>query len=518
MAMRNLGVGSWIERWGRIAPNRTAVISGGRSWTYGELARRVRRLAQGLRSLGIEKGDRIGWLGPNRPGFLESLFAAGSLGAVMVPVNHRQEEAAIRRVIEDSGITVLVVEGSISPVAVPASVRTLVVVRGLEGAVAEDGALGVDYEALVEGSADDPLDVEVSLEDLCMLPCTSGTTGQSKGVMLTHGNVTWNVVNFLSCADFRGEDVTIAIAPFFRVSGTGVNVLPVMFKGGTVIVPTNAASDQILRLSEEHRVTVGFGNPDLLDALVRSPLWPTADLSTIRFIMTGGAPVPERLIRAFLDRGVTLLQGYGLSEAAPLALLLDPASALRKVGSAGKPPLLVEIRIVHPDLTDVGSGETGELLVRGPNVMAGYWNLPEATSKAIDKEGWLRTGDAARMDGEGYVWIVDRVQDRYVSRSRTVYPGNVERVLMAHPAVIDAGVVGIPEGTGDRQARGAAFVVLAPDGQAAADDLLALCRGRLAAHEVPTSVTFVEVLPRNSVGKLLRNELLSITEASAPGR
>lgn len=269
--MRNLGVGSWIERWGRIAPNRTAVISGGRSWTYGELARRVRRLAQGLRSLGIEKGDRIGWLGPNRPGFLESLFAAGCLGAVMVPVNHRQEEAAIRRVIEDSGITVLVVEGSISPVAVPASVRTLVVVRGLEGAVAEDGTLGVDYEALVEGSADDPLDVEVSLEDLCMLPYTSGTTGQSKGVMLTHGNVTWNVVNFLSCADFRGEDVTIAIAPFFRVGGTGVNVLPVMFKGGTVIVPTNAASDQILRLSEEHRVTVGFGNPDLLDALVRSP-------------------------------------------------------------------------------------------------------------------------------------------------------------------------------------------------------------------------------------------------------
>ena len=511
--MRNQGVGSWMQRWGRIAPDRTAVISGDRSWTYGEMASRVRRLAQGLRSLGLEEGDRVGWLGPNHPAFLETLFAAGSLGAVVVPVNHRQEESAIARVLEDSGTTLLLLERSMARVRIPAVVRRRVVVRDLEDPYAEDEALGIDYAELVGFPDDDPLDVGVGLDDLCMIPYTSGTTGQSKGVTLTHGNVTWNVVNLLSCADFRGNDVTIAIAPFFRVGGTGVNVLPVLFKGGTVIVPTAFDPDEILRLSQEHRVTVGFGNPDLLDALVRSPLWPTIDLSSIRFIMTGGAPVPERLIRAFQDRGVLLLQGYGLSEAGPLALLLDPASALRKAGSAGKPPLLVDIRIVHRGLSDVGPGDTGELLVRGPNVMRGYWNLPEATHRVIDQNGWLRTGDAARMDDEGYVWIVDRVADSYVSNDRVVYPGDVERVLMAHHAVQEAGVVGVPEGTGVG-AFGAAFVVLAPDGAVTADDLLAFCREHLADHEVPTSVSFVERLPRNSVGKLLRSELLDSAKAS----
>ena len=512
--MSNLGVGSWMERWGRITPDRTAIISGDRSRTYGEVASRVRRLAQGFGSLGLEKGDRVGWLGRNHPAFLETFFAAGSLGAVVVPVNHRQEESAIARVLEDSGTTLLVLEGSMAQAQIPAMVTKRVVVRDLEDPDAEDGALGIDYAELVASSDDDPLDVDVGLDDLCMIPYTSGTTGQSKGVMLTHGNVTWNVVNFLSCADFRSDDVTIAIAPFFRVGGTGVNVLPVLFKGGTVIVPTTFDPDEILRLSQEHQVTVGFGNPDLLDALVRSPLWPTTDLSSTRFIMTGGAPVPERLIRAFQDRGVLLLQGYGLSEAGPLVLLLDPATALRKVGSAGKPPLLVDVRIAHRDLSDVGPGETGELLVRGPNIMRGYWNLPEATNKVIDQNGWLRTGDAARMDDEGYVWIVDRMADSYVSNDRVVYPGNVERVLMAHQAVQEAGVVAVPKGTGEMGALGAAFVVLAPDGAATADDLLAFCREHLSDHEVPTLVSFVERLPRNSVGKLLRSELLDSAKAS----
>jgi fatty-acyl-CoA synthase len=219
--------------------------------------------------------------------------------------------------------------------------------------------------------------------------------------MLTHANLTWNAVNFLSCADFRSDDVTVAIAPFSRVGGTGVNVLPVLFLGGTVVVPSDLHPDGILQLMERHRVTVGFGNPDLLDALARSELWPQVDLSSVRFIVTGGAPVPERLLRAWLDRGVLLLQGYGLSEAAPVALLLDPDSALAKTGSAGRPPLLVDMQIVHPDGTVVGPGETGELLVRGPNVIVGYWRRPEATREVLSPDGWLATGDAARSDQEG---------------------------------------------------------------------------------------------------------------------
>jgi fatty-acyl-CoA synthase len=371
----------------------------------------------------------------------------------------------------------------------------------------------LEFEALAVESPGHPVEVPVSMEEVCLLPHTSGTTGPPKGVMLTHANLTWNVINFLTCADFRGDDVTVAIAPFFRVGGTGVNVLPVLFVGGTVVVPGDLRPAGILQAMERHRVTVGFGNPDLLDALARSQAWPQVDLSSVRFVVTGGAPVPERLLRAWLDRGVMLLQGYGLSEAAPLALLLDPTSALTKLGSAGRPPLLVDIQIVHPDQSVVGPGETGELLVRGPNVMAGYWRRPEATREVLSADGWLRTGDAARRDQEGYVWVVDRMTDRFLVAGRPVYPGDVERVLSGHPSVADAGVVQLGQGGGEAVA---ALVVLSAGSQATEQELLAYARRHLATHQMPTSVTFVDRLPRNSVGKLLRAELHALASPPDP--
>ena len=500
--MKDQGVGSWIERRARIAPERLALVSDERSYSYAEFASRVRRLAQGLREVGVQRGDRVGWLGPNHPAFLECLFASAQLGAALAPVNHRVDQVAVGRVLEDSAPRVVVVEASMARLPLPPVVQARLVVGGA-------GEEALDYERLVERSPDDPVDELIGLDDLCMLPYTSGTTGSPKGVMLTHGNITWNVVNFLSSSDFRNDDVTIAIAPFFRVGGTGVNVLPVLFKGGTVVVPRGFDPEEVLRLIERHRVTVGFGNPDLLDALARSLFWSTADLSSIRVILTGGAPVPERLIRTYFDRGITFVQGYGLSEAAPLVLLLDQESAIRKAGSAGKPPLLVDVRIVRPDGTTCGPGETGELLVRGPNVMAGYWNRPDATRLAINEEGWLRTGDAARADDEGYIWIVDRVGDAFVQSGKVVYPADVERVLAQHPAVAEAGVVGVPSGDGEV---GAAFVVLTAGSRVSENELLDFCGERLEPHEVPASVKFVEQLPRSSVGKLLRPALRRLSQ------
>jgi acyl-CoA synthetase (AMP-forming)/AMP-acid ligase II len=495
--MKDQGIGSWIERRARITPGRPALVAGELSRTYEELAERVRRLAQGFRQIGVQRGDRVGWVGPNHPAFLEALFASAKLGAVLSPVNHRLDGAAIRRIVEDSGPRVVLIESSLAGLPLTPTVGSRVVVGS-----ASDGS--IPYEQLVAESSGDPIDEPIGLSDLCMLPYTSGTTGAPKGVMLTHGNVTWNVVNFLSSADFRADDVTIAIAPFFRVGGTGVNVLPVLFKGGTVVVPGEFDADEILRLIERHRVTVGFGNPDLLTALTRSPLWSESDLSSVRFILTGGAPSSERLIRTYFERGITFVQGYGLSEAGPLALLLDQENALRKAGSAGKPPLLVDVRIVRPDGSACDLGETGELLVSGPNVMAGYWNRPDATGLAIDDEGWLHTGDAARSDGEGYLWIVDRVQDRFLSFGHVVYPGDVERVLAQHPAIAEVGILAVD---GDGGQGGAAFVVLDATANVTEDELLEFGRQRLAQREAPTSVTFVDALPRNSVGKLIRHEL-----------
>ena len=507
-AVGNVGIGSWIERRARTAPDGVALIAGHCSWTYPELADRVRRLANGLRTLGVAKGDRVAWLGPNHPAFLESLFAAGLLGAAMAPVNHRLEEAEINWVLEDIKPRVVIQHCAAGATAVRGPGCRHVAVGG-----ALDGA--ADFEALIAGSPGHAIEEPVGLDDLCLLPHTSGTTGRPKGVMLTHGNVTWNVVNLLTCADFRSDDVTIALTPFFRVGGTGVNVLPVLFIGGTVVVPGDVHTDDILRLTEQHHVTVGFGNPDILQSLIRSQLWPTADLSGVRFLITGGAPVPEPLIRAYLERGLTLLQGYGLSEAAPVALLLQPEAALRKVGSAGTPPLFVDTKIAGPDGADVGPRQAGELLVRGPNVMAGYWNRPEDTAAVLTPGGWLRTGDAARPDEDGYIWIVGRVADSFISHGQVVHPGDVERVLLSHPAVADAGLAPVSASGEEQVAK--AFVVVAPGAETTDQELLAWCRQHLTAHQVPAVVTFADRLPRNSVGKLIRAELQNAATLTPPG-
>src|SRR5215218_6755435 len=232
----NFGVGSWIERRARIAPGQLALVGDDRSFTYAELAGRVRRLANGLQRLGMERGDRVAWQGPNHPAFLESLFASGLLGAALAPVNHRLAADGIRAVLADTEPSVLMQHGATDPTPMPDSVRHRISVAGpLEEAL--------DFEALVAESSDEPIQGLVGMEDVCLLSHTSGTTGPPKGVMLTHANLTWNVVNFLTCADFRSDDVTVAIAPFFRVGGTGVNVLPVLFLGGTVVVPSDLSPD-----------------------------------------------------------------------------------------------------------------------------------------------------------------------------------------------------------------------------------------------------------------------------------
>ncbi len=503
----NLGVGTWIERRARIAPDAVALIGSERSFTYRELAARIRRLANGLRQLGVARGDRVAWIGPNHPAALEALFAAASIGAALAPVNHRLGGGELAAVLEDADPTVLIRRGPVDPTAIPGSVKHQLDVDGeINGAIV--------LEALVAESPDDPIDIEIGMEELCLLAHTSGTIGPSKGIVLTHANVTWNVVNFLTCADFRSTDVTVAIAPFFRVGGTGVNVLPLLFVGGTVVVSDLVNPDDVLRSIQTHRVSIGFGNPDSLDALVRAAAWPEADLSSVRFMLTGGAPVPERLIRAFLARGVTLLQGYGLSEAAPLVLLLDPESALTKIGAAGRPPLFVDVRIVDADGRSVPTGRTGELLVRGPNVMAGYWRRPDDTRDALSADGWLRTGDAARSDDDGDIWIVDRIADRFLSDGRTVYPGDVERVLLRHPSIADVGVVDVPSDVGSVAI---AVVVPAPGSRATEEEILAFGRGNLAPHQVPASVAFVDELPRSQVGKLLRGQLRALVPPLSAG-
>jgi fatty-acyl-CoA synthase len=499
------GIGSWIDRRAEIGPDTTAVIWGDRSYTYLEFAARIRRLSNALSDLGVGHGDRVAWLGPNHPAFLELLFATLRLGAILNPVNHRLDGDVISHILEDSAPKIAVLDSSIANMRLPLVVQQTIAV-GNQGDEVGDGGRSPSLDQLIEDASEEAPVQAIDPDDVCMLPYTSGTTGMPKGVMLTHANVTWNVMNFMSSADFMSTDVTIAIAPFFRVGGTGVNVLPILFKGGTVVIPERGDPDEIVRLIETHRVSVGFGNPDLLDAISRSPLWETSDISSLRMFIAGGAPIPRRLIDTYFRRGVTFVQGYGLSEAAPLVLVLDEAHAFEKAGSAGKPPLFMDVRVVDRSGADVERGKTGELLVRGPNVMKGYWRSPEETERTLS-DGWLRTGDAARVDVDGFIWIVDRMKDAYLSNGELVYPGDVERVIADHPAVLEAGVVGAPGG--EAPSEGRAFVVVGEGTTVTEDDLLRFYRDRSKDRDALSSVTLVDRLPRNAVGKLIRHDLLA---------
>ncbi len=486
------GVGSWIERRARIAPGHIAVVHGATRRSYADVAERVARLSSGLHELGVARGERVGWLGERHPAFLETLFAVARLGAVFAPVNHRLPADVVAGVLDDYDVKVVVVEDAAAAIDLSAGVHVVHVGAGTAAATFED---------LIASARVTHRDVSVDPDDVCVMPHTSGTTGAPKGVMLTHANVTWNAINMLAVADLRSDDVTLALAPLFRTGGMGVNVLPLLLKGGTVVVPVATTPDEVIDEIERERVSVGFGNPDLLDALTTSPRWATADLSSVRFVITGGAPVPERLIRTYGERGMTFLQGYGLSEASPVVSVLDSESAARKSGSAGRPVPFVDVRTVRTDGSECAPLEIGELLIRGPNVIAGYWNRADATRVAIDEEGWLHTGDAARIDEDGFLWIVDRVENAFTSAGHVVYSGEVERCIGGHPAVGDVSVVGV-EGAGH------AFVVLREGCGASADDVIEYCRARLAPHAVPATVVFVDTLPRTSVGKVDRPALV----------
>ncbi|HWU09247.1 MAG TPA: long-chain fatty acid--CoA ligase [Streptomyces sp.] len=498
--MLNQGIGSWPARRARKTPDRTAVVHEGRTWTYRDLHRRVLRLAHALRALGAEHGDRVAYLAPNHPAFLETLFAAGTLGAVFVPLNTRLATTELAYNLADSGSAFLVhgpeQAEAARAAAAEAGVRRRISVAGPD----QDGALG--YEELLAGAGTGPLDETVAPDDPCMIMYTSGTTGRSKGAVLSHANITWNSVNILVDTDLAGDEVTLVVAPLFHTAGLNMTCLPTLLKGGRVVLLGAFDAERVLELIEDLRVTYMFGVPTMYDAIAARPRWETTDLSSLRTLNCGGAPVPARTIATYLDRGLAFSQGYGMTEASPGVLFLDREQTSAKAGSAGVPHFFTDTRVVMPDGSEAGPGERGEILVQGPHVMTGYWNRPEDTEAAFTDGRWLRTGDIARTDDDGYVYIVDRVKDMFVSGGENVYPAEVEDVLLTHPAVAECAVIGVPDPVWGEVGR--AVVVLRPDTRADQDDILGHLQGRLAKYKIPKSLVLTETLPRTASGKIIK--------------
>jgi len=472
----------WIRDRARTTPERVAIDFLGEPTTYRELDARSERLAAALGGAGLVQGDRVATLTGSNPEHVVVFFACAKAGLILLPLNWRLAHAELAYQLADAEPALLLASPEFAETAAALHERS----APLE-------ALGSSEHRDLPAPADD---------DALLLVYTSGTTGRPKGALLTHANCFWTNLSFDRVAGV-GSDVVLQVLPQFHVGGWNVQPLLAWWKGARVVLEPSFEPGRALALIGEKRVTSMMGVPATYLFMAQDPGFAAADLSSLRRAVVGGAPMPEPLLEQWHERGVEIVQGYGLTEAAPNVLCLPPEAAASKRGWAGRPYPHVDVALRDPvggDHVD-GPGE-GELVVRGPNVFAGYWRNPEATAAAF-ADGWLLTGDVAARDDEGDYRIVGRLKDMVISGGENVYPAELESVLSEHPAVAETAVLGIPD---ERWGEACvAFVVLR--GEASEDDLLSFCRERLATFKVPREVRFVEELPRNAMGKVVKSEL-----------
>jgi fatty-acyl-CoA synthase len=521
---QHLGLGSWPSRRAALTPDAVALSFEGEDITYAQLSARVDAQAAWMQQeAGIGQGDRVAYFGANHPALLETLFAAGRIGAVAVLVNARLAREEVLHLLNDSGARLLFVDPALWPGLArpgqdeaPALEAVIPVEQAPQEITAGRGVTVLDL-AMARGRGGElvgGLQVPgVGLEDPCLLMYTSGTTGRPKGAVLTNGNLFFNDVNVLIESDIRPDEVMLCVAPLFHIAGLNGLVLPVLLKGGRVVVHRAFHPVRALEAIVREGVTSLFGVPAMLDAMASAPGFGETDLSSLRTLIVGGAPVPERLLRQWAERGVQIQQGYGLTETAPAVLKLAAEDATQHLGSAGKPQFLVDVRLVGLDGEDVGVGETGEILTRGPNVFHEYWGMPEA-SQAAFQEGWFRTGDVAVRDADGYYTLRDRAKDMYISGGENVYPSEVESALLDVPGVAEAAVIGVPDPRWGEVGR--AYIVPASGSELSQDDVLEALQGRLARYKQPRSVVVLEEMPRTSTGKLQKQALRARTEDGDP--
>ncbi len=511
-----------------MEPGAIALVQGERRIDYGTLAARVDALAAALADLGIGRGDRVAYLGPNDIATFETLFAATHLGAIFVGLNTRLTAAEIAHMLTDCEPSVLVLAPDTRATGADAAARTthpprLIHLRDrtadttpvtLVDPAASGGAHPMvapstphsldtsDYEHILAAHAGTtPPATSVALDDPAIILYTSGTTGNPKGAILTHGNITWNTLGQFAHFSLGRTDVSLCSAPLFHVLGLGQITLPTLYAGGTVVVVPKFDAREFLTIVQRERATAFPLAPTMLQMLCELPEWDSADISSVRCVAYGGSPVIERVARAWLARGIQVLQGYGMTEASPgVFMALEYGAAAHPV-SPGVPHFFTETALLTEDGTILEGPGTGELLVKGPHVFAGYWNQPEATDRAF-VEGWLRTGDIVRIDPDGWAHIVDRVKDMIISGGENIYPAEVEAAITRTEDVADCAVVAVPDQKWGEV--GLAFLVARPGHTPEPESLRAQLKTSLAHYKIPKHYVLCDSLPRNATGKIQR--------------
>ena len=492
----------WLSRRRLYTPQRIGVVDDAnqRRYTYAELDVRATRVAGQLQAeFGILPGDRVACLAGNRIEYIDLYFACGKLGAVLVPLNFRLPGSAVAELVEDCAPGVLVYERQFAHLAETASQADANLRRWPMNSSPGDAD---SHSSTPWGEASSAVGItahQADELDTAMILYTSGTTGRSKGAMISYRQIHWNALNTIIGLQLTQEDASFLNMPLFHTGGWHVLFTPLMLLGGRVILQPRFDAERCNALLGPEGITILFGVPTTLRMMREAPNFAAADFATVRFAIFGGETCPLPVIEAYAQRGIAMRQGYGLTEAGPNCFSLPSEAAIRKQGSIGFPNFHVDVRLQKPDGGEAGAGEVGELLMRGPHLFNGYWNDPAATAAAL-QDGWLATGDLMQRDNEGYYFVVGRKKEMYVSGGENVYPAQVERVIQRHPAVALAAVFGVPDPQWGET--GCAFVKLHADQTTGEETLRAWCRQHLAKFQCPTKILVVDDLPLGPSGKV----------------
>ncbi|HEU0001162.1 MAG TPA: long-chain-fatty-acid--CoA ligase [Ktedonobacteraceae bacterium] len=497
----------------KISGSREAVVCGETRYTWDVFDQRTDALARGLASLGVQRGDRVAVLMLNCHRYLELYYACARMGAVIVPLNIRLARPEIVFILNDSEAKVLVVDKTFA-----SYIAGRDTVPSLDSVIYSGDVTPVDminFEDVVTGGShmQETVDQEMEDDDLAGLYYTGGTTGRAKGVMLSHKNIMSNAFNTLVATGYNQRDTWLHAAPMFHLADVGSTFAITMVGARHVFIPMFNPL-HVLEAIQQEKVTCTILVPTMVNAVLNHPDADTYDLSSIRRLIYGASPMPLEVLKKGLKKwGTIFSQGYGMTETAPLLTGLDTwehivdgaPEQVRRLNSVGKEALGVEVRVVNAGGEDVQPGEIGEIIARGPNIMLGYWRMPEATASAI-VEGWMHTGDLATIDEENYIYIVDRSKDMIISGGENVYSVEVENALYTHPAVLECAVIGIPHDMWGEAVH--AIIVCKPGMSVTGEELIAHARTQIAGYKVPRSVEFQpEGLPKSGAGKILKRNL-----------
>lgn len=500
---RRLVLGEILARNSRRFSDKPALVFEGRTLTFGELNSRVNRLAGALARRGVKRGDKVAVLMFNRLEVLESYFACHKMGACPVPVNFRLVPSEVGYILRNSEAVGLIVDESLEPLAreVMGGSSTFILTLNsdpLPGADSYEGALALESDV-------EP-DVVVGEDELAFLMYTSGTTGLPKGAMLTHGNLVTNTTNWILEIEARLDDVWLSGLPLFHIGGVN-GILPFIYLGGTCVITSSTGFDPLdsLRQIERHDVTICYFVPTQWKQICSLSEVSSIDTSRLRKALWGASQAPvstlELLTSTFPSVGI--VNAFGQTEMSSNTCFLKAGDAVRKMGSVGKPCVNVEVRVVDDEMEDVATGQIGEIVYRGPTVMKGYYRNEPATEEAFEG-GWFHSGDLVKVDDEGFITVVDRKKDMIISGGENIYPAELELALATHPGIVEVTVVGVPH---PKWVATPIAVVVASDDAPSEAEVIEYAKSRVASYKKPSAVVFVDVLPRNAAGKVLRREL-----------